>query len=192
MAGALKQPPAPPGVDLCQNDIYTLLRSTEANGGEPDAPRPEVPVRASSCVGGVLLLWAAVGANAQPTTVTTQPAAPAASSPVTIVLFNPCNCPMYGTPIVRNGFTFDIPYGPACLSACLPATRTYDVGFLPEGTYTVRHFFEGSPETAEVIGSFMVGPPIPPPIPALGTGSLALLSVLLAASAVLVLRRLAG
>ena len=149
-------------------------------------------MRASSGV-FVLLLLAAVGATAQPTTVTTQPAAPTPLTPVTIVLSNPCGCPMYGSPIVRDGFTFDIDYGSGCLSACLPTTRTYDVGLLPPGTYTVRHFLHGQPETADVIGSFVVGGAAPiPAIPALGTGGLALLVLLLSASALLVLRRLAG
>lgn len=149
-------------------------------------------MRTSNCVGGVLLLLAAAGASAQPTTVTTQPAAPTSSTPVTIVLSNPCGCPGYGSPVVRAGFVFDIPYGSGCLSACLPTTSTYDVGLLPEGTYTVRHFLDGQPATAQVIGSFLVGPPPPPPIPALGTGGIALLSALLAGSALFALRRLAG
>ena len=144
-------------------------------------------MRASSGV-VVLLLWATAGASAQ-TTVTTQPAAPTASAPVTIVLFNPCGCPWYGSPIVRNGFTFDVPHGSACLSACLPTTRTYDVGLLPEGAYTVRHFLDEEPATAEVIGSFVVGAAV---IPALDTGGLVLLALLLAASALFVLRRGAG
>ena len=133
-----------------------------------------------------------MGASAQPTTVTTQPAAPTPLTPVTIVLFNPCGCPMYGSPIVRDGFTFDVPYGSGCLSACLPTTRTYDVGLLPAGTYTVRHFLDGQPETADVIGSFVVGEGPVPAIPALGTSGLALLVLLLSASALLVLRRLGG
>jgi hypothetical protein len=143
-------------------------------------------VRASSGIFVLLLLCATAVARAQPTTVTTQPAAPTHSTPVTIVLFNSCGCPWYGEPIVRNGFTFDIPYGDSCLSACMATTTTYDVGPLPAGTYTVRQFLEVQPATAEVIGSFVVGPA---QVPALGAGGLALLALLLAASALLVLRR---
>ena len=144
-------------------------------------------MRASSGVFVLLFLWATAGASAQPTTVTTQPAAPTQLTPVTIVLSNPCGCPMYGSPIVRDGFTFDVPYGEGCLSACLPTTRTYAVGPLPAGAYTVRHFLHDQPATAEVIGSFVVGPPVP--IPALGASGLALLALLLGVSALLTLRR---
>ena len=146
-------------------------------------------MRASSCV-FLLFLWAATAAGSQVTTVTTQPAAPTPSAPVRIVLSNPCGCPAYGSQIVRNGLTFDVPYGDACLSACLPTATTYDVGLLPEGAYTVRHFLEGDPATAEVLGSFVVGPGAAAAVPALGAGGLALLALLLAASALLVLRRL--
>jgi hypothetical protein len=137
----------------------------------------------------LLLLWATAGSGAQVTTVTTQPAAPTHSTPVTIVLSNPCGCPAYGSPIVRNGLTFDVPYGDACLSACLPTATPYNVGVLPEGTYTVRQFLNGDPATAEVIGTFVVGPGAAA-VPALGAGGLALLALLLAVSALLVLRRL--
>jgi len=146
-------------------------------------------VRASSCV-FLLFLWTAAAASAQVTTVTTQPAAPTSSAPVTIVLSNPCGCPWYGSGIVRNGANFDVPYGDACLSACMPTTTTYSVGLLPEGTYTVRQFLESDPATTEAIGSFVVGPGAAVAVPALGGGGLALLALLLAASALLVLRRL--
>jgi hypothetical protein len=144
-------------------------------------------VRVSSGV-FVLLLWATVGASAQ-TTVTTQPAAPTHSTPVTVVLFNSCGCPAYLPEIFRDGFTFDVPHTDGCLTACLATTRTYDVGPLPAGTYTVRQFLDGYPATAEVIGTFVVGPA---QVPALGAGGLVLLALLLTASALLALRRLAG
>lgn len=145
-------------------------------------------MRASSCA-FVLFLWATAGAGAQQTTVTTQPAAPTQSTPVTIVLFNPCGCPAYGSPIVRDGFTFDVPYGDGCLSVCLPTATPYDVGPLPEGIYTVRQLLDGNPATAEVIGQFAVGAAT---IPTLGASGLVLLTLLLAAGALLALRRRAG
>jgi hypothetical protein len=150
-------------------------------------------VRASSSAFVLLLLWTTAGASAQPTTVTTQPAAPTHSTSVTIILSTPCGCPGYdGSTIVRNGFTFDFPYGDGCLSACLPTATPYDVGPLPAGTYTVRHFLQDQPATVEVIGSFVVGAPGPATVPTLGASGLALLALLLAAGALLTLRRRAG
>lgn len=137
----------------------------------------------------LLLLWTTAAAGGVPPTVTTQPAAPTSSTPVTILI--PFCCPSYdsSSPVIRNGFTFDIPYYPDCPSACLPGTATYNVGLLPAGTYTVRHFAIDHPETVEVIGSFEVGAPAPATVPALGASGLALLSLLLVGSALLVLRR---
>lgn len=135
------------------------------------------------------LLWTTAAASAQtpPPTVTTQPPAPTHLSPVTIVI--PYCCPSYdSSTIIRNGSTFDVRYYPDCLSACLPGTATFDVGPLPAGTYTVRHFPYDHPEELEVIGSFIVGAPGPATVPTLGGSSLALLALLLVVSALLTLR----
>lgn len=148
-------------------------------------------MRASSSAFVLLLLWITAGASAQPPTVTTQPAAPTHLTPVTIVI--PFCCPTYdSSTIVRNGSTFDVAYYPDCVATCLPSTATFNVGPLPEGTYTVRHFPFDHPEAIEVIGSFVVGAPGPATIPTLGVSGLALLALLLAAGALLILRRRAG
>ena len=111
------------------------------------------------------------------TTVSVQPPAPTRGEAVTLVVFNDCGCPWFGEPFVRNGFTVDVPYGEACLSACLPQTTTYQLGLLEPGTYTVRQFLDGQPSTAEPIGTFVVGEGTA--IPALGFAGAAAMVMLL-------------
>lgn len=167
---------------------FVVQRPTTRVAVSEIKPHPEVPVRASSNAFVFLLLWTTAGASAVPPTVTTQPAAPTHLAPVTIVI--PFCCPAYdSSTIVRNGSTFDIAYYPDCVATCLPGAATYDVGPLPAGTYTVRHFVYDHPETAEVIGSFVVGAPGPATVPTLGASGLALLALLLVGSALLTLRR---
>ena len=135
----------------------------------------------------LVLCVAAPNAEAQVTiTVTTEPPAPTSTTPVTIVVFNSCGCPMYGTPIVQTGFTFDIPYGSACLSACLAQTTRYEVGPLASGTYTVRQVFEEDPSEATVIGGFSVAAV---PIPTLGVGGATALALLFSLAALRLLKR---
>lgn len=121
--------------------------------------------------------------------VTTQPQSPTSATPVTILIFNICGCPMYRTPIVRDGFTFDVPYGEGCLSACLATTTPYTVGLLEPGTYTVRQFLEDDPGSAEVIGTFVVAAATAP-IPTLDVGGAAALAIALTLMSLVVLRRL--
>lgn len=152
-------------------------------------------MRASSAVFVLLFLCFTVGVGAQtgPTTLTTQPAAPTHLTPVSLVV-SYC-CPAYDElRLARSGSTFYIVYNDICVATCLPSSATYDLGPLPAGTYTVRHYrFDESPAAAEVLGTFVVGPaPAGAAIPTLGASSLALLALLLVASAVLVLRRRAS
>ena len=96
----------------------------------------------------------------------TTPSAPTNATPVTIIVSNPfCDCPTFQVPIARTGFTFDIPIQSDCIGICgAPNSRSYSVGLLEPGTYTVR--LANPHSTPEVIGTFVVAA-APVPVPAL-------------------------
>ncbi|MGZ5433821.1 MAG: hypothetical protein ACXW5U_23390 [Thermoanaerobaculia bacterium] len=134
-----------------------------------------------------LCLAGAVHAQVPGITVTTEPASPTVSSSVTIVVTSECGCPGHLTPIVRNGFTFDVPYNTLCLAACAPTdVASYAVGVLEPGIYTVRHVPDDDSSAPVVIGTFAV---VGAAIPALSFGAMVALALALTAIGVVVLRR---
>lgn len=136
----------------------------------------------------VLVLVAAAGqAQSLDTTISTSPQQPNDMTRTQLVLFNPCGCPGYPFQPVRNGFTIDIPYSPACLSACLATETRFDLGELEPGTYTVRHFLEGNSGSATVLGTFLVADATA--APALDARAIAIMALALALTAVMALRR---
>ena len=137
-----------------------------------------------------LLLWLGAGAQAQVPgiTVTTEPATPTVTTPVTVVIRSQCGCPTHVVPINRNGFTLDVPYNPLCLSPCGPdSVQRYEVGRLEQGIYTVRQYPEGgSPDDLRVIGTFAV---VNAPIPTFGVEGTIAIVVALSLIALVVVRR---
>ena len=131
----------------------------------------------------LMLSCVATMAEASTTTVTTEPPSPTSGTPVTIVVFNSCDCPHFGPPPVRTGSTFDFPYGPLCFSVCVPVTTRHYVGLLEPGAYTVQQVLEGNPSTAQPIGAFVVSEGLAPTIPTLGIGGTISLVVLLSLAA---------
>ena len=126
-------------------------------------------------------------------TVTTQPPAPTAGVPVTLVIFHECPpCARLGPPVI-NGFTIDIPLlelPTGCPAACFPITFTLDLEALPAGSYTVRFVDTVGAEPEPVaLGGFIVGEGRGVPVPTLGGWGAVALVLLLTAAA---LRRLRG
>ena len=122
------------------------------------------------------------------TTITTEPAAPDTDRPVTLVLFTPCTCPGHDTAFTRNGFVIDIAHGDGCVSACVSdETMRYNLGLLPPGVYTVRHYRISNPAASQVIGTFAVV--AQRAIPTLDVKALAALALAFSVISMVALRR---
>lgn len=153
--------------------------------------------RASRLLGWLFILVSVSGAgSAQETNISirTEPFFANALQPVTLVLTTPCGCPAHdnnatGTGFARAGFVVDIAHATGCFAACISdEVERYNLGLLPAGVYTVRHYPFGRPAATTVLGTFIVHAQ-PAEIPALSPAAMTMLALALSAIAAVALRR---